>query len=268
MVSELHILNGGCALKIWEKCRFQGTPLVWLETYLEGPLPETEDLSLFRKTRAAFLAAFEETKEIGFERLCSHLQKMDDTLLNELPQRDVMLWFDSCIFDQTLLMRLLYLLHGQKSERRIFLYCSANNCLTAEDFREGALKRICLTAEEVSNAACAWQFFQRRDAEGMKQLAREKKFDRMPAMEKALYRCAEDVPDRDGLTRTQRQILLIVSEGEKSFNEIFRGLDTFEEYPFLGDTACQRLLDHLTSCGRLICSAGRYSVAKNKGLAV
>ena len=265
MVSELHILNGDFALKIWEQCGFQGTALVWLETYLEGPLPETEDLDTFRKARAAFLATFEETKEIGFERLCSHLQRMDDTLLTESPQRDVMLWFDSCIFDQTLLMRILYLLHGQKSKRRVSLYCSGNNCLTAEDFRQGAQGRFCLTAEEIRYGACAWRLFQRRDAEGMKQLAREKKFDRMPAMEKALYRCAEDVPDGDGLTRTQRQILQLAAEGEKSFREIFTALDRFEEYPFLGDTACQRLLDHLTARGKLCCSGGRYRTKGSTG---
>ena len=268
MGSELHILNGGHALKIWEGCGFQGTPLVWLETYLEGPLPETEDLDSFRRDRAAFLATFEETKEIGFERLCAHLQRMDETLLKELPQRDVVLWFDSCIFDQTLLMRILYLLNAQKSTRRIFLWCSDNNCLTADDFREGSEKKICLTAEEVENTACAWRLFQRRDGEGMKQLAREKKFDRMPAMEKALYRCAEDVPDDEGLTRTQRQILHLAGEGGKNFREIFTALDAFEEYPFLGDTACRRLLDHLTACGRLICSAGRYTAANNKGPAI
>ena len=42
--TELHILNGDFALGIWRQCGFTGQSLVWRETYLEGPLPETEDL--------------------------------------------------------------------------------------------------------------------------------------------------------------------------------------------------------------------------------
>ncbi|MBO4303590.1 MAG: hypothetical protein J6A21_03295, partial [Lentisphaeria bacterium] len=54
-----------------------------------------------------------------------------------------------------------------------------------------------------------------------------------------------------GLTRTQRQMLEIVSSGKTSFLEIFKGLDDFEEYPFLGDTACKRMLEELVDKGLL-----------------
>ena len=70
-------------------------------------------------------------------------------------------------------------------------------------------------------------------------------------MKKALLRCAEELPGADGLNRTQKQILQILSMGKRSFEEIFSGLDAFEEYPFLGDTACLRLLDDLQKKGLL-----------------
>lgn len=54
-MSELHILNGDLALNLWKQCDFTAGSLVWKETYLEGPLPQTEDLHVFRNARAAHL---------------------------------------------------------------------------------------------------------------------------------------------------------------------------------------------------------------------
>ena len=64
-------------------------------------------------------------------------------------------------------------------------------------------------------------------------------------MQKALFRCAEEIPGDDGLNRTHKQILQLVASGCSSFMEIFKGLSKFEDYPFLGDTSCQRNLDLL-----------------------
>ena len=265
-MDTLHILNGDFALALWKKFSFPGESLVWKETYLEGPLPDTDDLHIFRSARAEYLSHFAELDGMGAARLYQHLKRMDDMIL-ELPENsNVMLWFDSCIFDQTLLMRILFLLDLKKNiPRSIFLYCCRSNCLTPEDFRCGIGQRVRLGTADLETAAEAWRCFQRKDAAGMFHLAENKNFDRMPQMKKALCRCAEEIPDKEGLTRTQRQILQILSAGCCSFAEIFKGLDKFEEYPFLGDTACQRQLDQLAEKGLIETtpdncyrSSGRY----------
>ena len=93
----------------------------------------------------------------------------------------------------------------------------------------------------------------------MIRLSEKEDFSRLSKMQKALLRCAEDVPDRiTGLNRTQRRILQLVSGGCRSFPEIFRGLDSFEDFPFLGDTACRRLLDDLIVKGILKQENGAY----------
>ena len=84
-------------------------------------------------------------------------------------------------------------------------------------------------------------------------------------MKKALLRCAEEVPGADGLNRTRRQILQIVSNGKRSFKEIFTTLRDFEEYPFLGDTACMRLLDDMCRNGLLVLTPDKlYQLPENK----
>ena len=249
-MSELHILNGDFALALWKKCQYPAEGIVWKETYLEGVLPDTDDLEIFRRARAGFLASFAELAGVGEERLYNHLQKMDDAVL-DLPQTSaLMLWFDACIFDQTILMRILYLLNLKKSELpEIFLYCCDSNCLTPDDFRRGTVEKIRLTPADLEIASRAWLAFVRKDAGAMKTLAEQGDFTNLSQMPKALLRCAEELPGVDGLNRSQHQILQIIAEGRGTFEEIFTGLRAFEKHPFLGDTACLRLLEDLRQKG-------------------
>ena len=258
----LHILNGDHALELWQKCGFDGQSLVWREIYLEGHLPDTDDLSVFHAARAEYLSHFAELAGIGSDRLCRHLKKLDDSILDLPGSSSLMLWFDSCIFDQTILMRILHLANRKNSGTgKVFLYCCEGNCLTIEDFRQGWLKKVQLQPDDLETADQAWQFFLHRDAAGMAQLAETGNFERLPKMKKAMFRCAEEVTeDRNGLNRTQRQILKLVADGRHGFMEIFKGLAAFEEYPFLGDTGCQRQLDQLVRDGFLLRSGNRYDL--------
>ena len=258
-MAELHILNGDNALALLQKCGFDGNSLVWRETYIEGPLPDTADLHVFRTARAGFLIQFAELKDINFSRMYQHLKKMDDTLLELSENSAITLWFDSCMFDQTLLMRILYLLFLKKCRHDIYLYCCDNYCLKEEDFRTGDSQKVRLLPQDLEVAAKAWRLFVQKDAKGMIRCAEQENFERLSKMKNALFRCAEEVPDSDGLNRTQRQILAMTAKKSLSFPEIFKTLPDFEEYPFLGDTACLRLLDELVQKGLLKCRNGKYS---------
>ena len=249
-MSELHILNGDFALELWRQCNFSANALVWKETYIEGPLPETENLHIFRKARAEYLSTFAELSNIETDTLYRYLKKMDETLLELEETDELTLWFDACIFDQTILMRILYLLNQKRGKfPKILLYCCKSNCLSLEDFQKGEYEKVLLTDCDLKNAANAWIAFIRKDYEKMIRLAGSEDFVRMPEMRKALLRCAEEIPDENGLTRTQRQILQIISRERCTFEKVFECLDAYEEYPFLGDTACLRILDNLVSRG-------------------
>ena len=258
-MTELHILNGDQALTLWKKCDFSAPYLVWKETYLEGPLPRTDDLNIFMKARAEYLATFAELSDISEEKLCRHLQNMDETILNLPQDSTVILWFDACIFDQTILMRILWLLQ-QKGENlpRIYLYNSSSNILLMDDFKRGTQIMQQLSKQTIKAAAGAWNAYQRQEASAMKELATHSDLSQLPHMQKALLRCMEEVPDTEGLSRTQRQILQIISSGKHSFEEIFAGQKAYEEHPFLGDTACVRILNNLIKQGRLKFEQNRY----------
>ena len=251
-MADLHIFNGDCALALWQKFGFSDPTLVWRETYLEGPLPDTDDLHLFRLARAEYLATFEELADITAEQLYRHLQILDDTLLNLTCNQELMLWFDACIFDQTMLMRILYLLYNKCSKLPgILLYCCDGNVLQTNDFILAETQKVRLNTQDLQLAARAWQLFVRRDAGGLQELSGNGNFEHLKQMQNALLRCAEEIPDAEGLTRTGRQILHLLEHGSLSFQEIFNGLKKFEKLPFLGDTACRRILTELIRQGRL-----------------
>lgn len=258
--TELHILNGDHALELWKQCGFRGQSLVWRETYLEGPLPDTDDLDVFRNARAEYLSHFEELAGIDKSRLYRHLQKMDNAVCLLPEDAVLMLWFDSCMFDQTILMRILSLLNRKQTAQKVFLYCCDGNCLKKADFMQGVSEKIQLQPHDLAAAGEAWTLFIRKDGDGIKRLLELEPFVRLPKMKKALLRCIDEIPDRNGLSRTQRQILKLVADGRHSFMEIFKGLAAFEEYPFLGDTACQRLLDQLVRNGFLIRRETHYEL--------
>lgn len=258
--TELHILNGDHALELWKQCGFQGQSLVWRETYLEGPLPDTDDLDVFRNARAEYLSHFDELAGLDKSRLYRHLLNMDEAVLSLPENSTLMLWFDSCMFDQTILMRILSLLNRKHTAIKVFLYCCDGNCLKKADFMQGNAEKVQLYPHDWAVAGEAWTLFIRKNADGIMRLLEREPFEHLPKMKKALLRCIEEFPDRNGLTRTQRQILQLVADGRHEFMEIFKGLADFEEYPFLGDTACLRLLDQLVQNGFLIRSGNRYGL--------
>ena len=260
--TEQHILNGDFALELWRQCGFTGQSLVWRETYLEGPLPETEDLRVFWAARAEFLSHFVELADMDKSTIYRHLQRMDEAILGLPDKSTLRLWFDSCIFDQTILMRILYLLNRNKADVTVFLNSCDSSCLVKEDFKEGDSKRVQLLPHDFEVAEEAWIHFIRKDAEGLMQLIEREHFERMLKMKVALLRCIDEIPDSRGLTRTQRQILKLIADGHHSFIEIFKGLDAFEEFPFLGDTACQRQLDYLVQNGFLVRRQDAYELGR------
>ena len=123
--------------------------------------------------------------------------------------------------------------------------------------------KVRLQTKDLLLAGAAWQHWIRRDADALRQLSAQENFERLPKMQNALLRCAEEIPDADGLTRTERQILQLLNNGSLTFDEIFNGLKKFEPLPFLGDTACRRILNDLQRRNIVDCCNDHYIQLKH-----
>ncbi len=243
---ELNIFNGDCAYEAWRKSGETSPILVWRESYLEGRIPGPDTpLEEFEQIRAEELHKC--MPELNFEKLLNSLRKMDQALAGLSADDSVVLWFDACMYDQTMLSRILFLLNGTPAS--VFLICEDiawGNF--PELFAEKKCSALRLSESDIALYASAWKAFA-GGAGALKQLLAEKEAERFPFLAKALARYLEELPAADGLSRSERQLLEIIRSGKHVGIEIFRALGDYEEHPFMGDTMCWRLLAGLAEKG-------------------
>ena len=91
-------------------------------------------------------------------------------------------------------------------------------------------------------ASRAWDAFLQTSPEAVDRL-RAEDLSRLPYLADALARLLQELPwTTDGLSRTERALLVPLSEAPRPFDEAFRAQMQAEERPFLGDsTALWRL---------------------------
>ena len=115
----LHIVNGDCALTHWKKCRFAGEVIVWRENYLQGVIPETDDITLFNQIRAAEL--HKTAPEKSSDEIFTELQSMYQKLFSMSSSDKLILWLDCCPFDRALKKQLLKFISALPEKPELFL---------------------------------------------------------------------------------------------------------------------------------------------------
>ena len=263
----LHLFNGDCAYEAWKKAGLPGDALVWRENYLEGQVPGPEvPPAEFERVRAAEIHRW--IPALAEERLLAALASMNATLARLTGDDTLYLWFDCCMFDMTMLARVLYLLSRNPVLPSLRLICRDYTWNDEPAFftREIKMARS-LSAADVASGATAWRAFCNRDRAALAALGPRGDWTFCPSMAEALLRFAEDLPDAaDPLGRTRRQLLAIVAGGTSAPMDIFRAFKTCEKYPFMGDTSCWRHLDAMADAGYLaIVDAGGRPVRLGDG---
>lgn len=242
-METLNVLNGDCAAAAWRECGFPGDVLVWRENYLLGKLPPPDcPLEDFERIRAAELHRF--VLGIPEERLLAGQQKMDKRLLCMQGMDSIVLWFDACMFDQTILARVLYLISFFSERPHVSLNCR-DVCWDKESLQKYRSSAVALSDADIELGKNAWISF-------VAGSLTDGDFTRLPFLKEALERFAEESPDASGLGRTQRQLLALVRDGAHTPFSIFKDFDAYEKYPFMGDTMCWKLLDELAERGLIV----------------
>ncbi len=157
----LNLLNGDCALAGFRVSGLPGDVLVWRENYLHGVLPATEDRRMFCQIRAHALHTMAQEKSEA--SILSELWTQEDRLSALMEQDTLLLWFDVCPFDCSMLARILYLLNKRDRLPALFLV-RKDVVWDADSFVRHALGRIPLTCAQLSAGARQWEFF--RESEG------------------------------------------------------------------------------------------------------
>ena len=253
----LHIICGDVAGNTLRKSTIPGDVQVWMEIFIEGPVPDNVSEKEWRRVRAEFICQ-EFFTTMTME---SALQGADDRYANLEKAKDyeeVILWFDACMFDQTLMIHLIdRLAKIDLGETKLSLIC-AGECPGFELFNGfGELKpeqmatfwgtQHEISPAEIKLAGDAWKAFSSDNPQNIEKLIGGD-CSALPYLANALKRFLQKYPSlENGLNRTQNQIMNAVADGATKLIELFVAVSDMEERPFMGDTSFWQFVHDLAT---------------------
>lgn len=239
----LHIHNGDCAANTLKHTDIPGESIVWCDVLHEGPTPANLAPDAWRRLRAQFHA------DMGFgsfNECLGLLSKMDEDLDKFRHHDEVILWFEHDLFDQLILIRLLHWFQQCDLTRtKLSLICIGEfpgverfiglGQLNPEQMATLFGTQHEVTDEEIGLAQAAWSAFCSPHPQAIEAVIRSDT-STLPFLRDALLRHLEEFPStRNGLSRTERQILEVITSGHHQPAAIFRAAQEKEERPFMGD---------------------------------
>lgn len=242
----LHIHCGDWPAKGLQNSLVAGDVHVWREIYVEGPVLGNVPTDTFRRARADYLS---NSIDHDTGNVLQGINARYDMLANAGKYGEVVLWFDSCLFDQTIMIHLLDQCANQKwdgTELSLICVDLALGELTGDELFALMDRRNPVTAEETVLAHDAWGAFTSADPTNIERVLKGDCFA-LPYLADALHRHMEQYPSvHNGLNRTQNQVLKAVASGAAKLGPLFVAATTdAEERPFMGDGSLWRVIDAL-----------------------
>ncbi len=245
MPATLHITNGDSV-----ELRDTGLPgevLTWKDVLHEGAVPGSLSLDQLRPIRAHFLA------EIGGQpepNILDELEERDQTLARFAEFEEVVLWFEHDLYDQLQLIQILDWFSRQDSGgTRLSLVRTDRylGLLTPDELLRLYPDRHDVSQRKLELAARAWAAFSAAEPNAIVKLL-EKDTSDLPHLQGALLRHLEQFPStRNGLARTEQQILEIAEGGATRVGAIFRADHEREDAMFMGDSVFDTYIRRLAN---------------------
>lgn len=255
----LNIVNGEVVADLLEECGLPGDILSYDDVLHEGPTPSGLTHEAWREKRAEFHT---QSGWSNFDAALKRLEAKDKILFSSHNQDMIILWYEHDLYDQLLIINLCAifaeLLKSAEKSPRISLICIGSFPGIERFYGLGQLypqqiaslydMRKPLSAEDIAEGAEVWRAFCSDDPRNIEP-AILKKRAAFPFLNAALQRHLEQFPSlRNGLSRTERQILETLTDGAMTPKELFLKDKEREESPFMGDWTFYKCLARLIKC--------------------
>jgi hypothetical protein len=252
-MSILHILNGDAARTGLERSGIPGDIVVWPDILYEGPTPLATGAPWIAARTGHLSGVADQTTEDVAERY-----RRDDAALEAFRDHDeVIFWLEHDLFDQLLLVRHLWWLGVRRAEEAagaeravpFSLVCRDTYLgpLTPERFPPLFAARQPITDAQIELGSRVWRAVCGDDPTRLLPFAARTSSD-LPFLAAALRRFVEEYPSAaNGLSRTEQQLLRVVSHGPLTKHEAFRASTELEDAIFLGDLSFFNIVESLAS---------------------
>lgn len=220
----MHVTNGDSVANTLRQTSLGGPVLSWPDVLAFGPVPRVPPHEL-RRVRAEFLAAH----GWGVARDLEGAFEARDRQLVEAEH--VVLWFEHDLHDQLQLLQILDLRDG---DMKLIQTDVLLGPLHAHELEPLFSARVPVTDAQRELAARAWDAVRAESRDELDALLASDT-RALPHLASALHRLLEELPDEDGLSRTDRQLLGVLADGPRTRLDAFFASQRLEETPYAGD---------------------------------
>lgn len=229
------MLNGDATRMGIERSGVPGMFLVWPDVLYEGPTPLATGEEWIQ-ARARYL-----TSLVPDSDLITAYRKNDAVLEAFRDHDEVVFWLEHDLYDQLLLVRHLWWLEQRAgaAPTTFSLVCRDVYLgpLQPEAFLALFEARQPITDTQIATGSEIWRAFCAADPRPLSRRATEHSdFTELPFLKAALLRHLEEFPSaRNGLSRTESQMLRVLLDGPCTFAAAFHASTDLEERMFMGD---------------------------------
>lgn len=232
----LNITNGSCAVEIMKQADIAGRFLSWDDVLHDGPVPDNLSLEELSEVRAEFIIG---RYRGAPEEIRKRFRARDLELRSCGNYEKIILWFEHDLYDQLQILQILdWFYSHQVVKAKLSIICTESylGMLSPDEMRGLVKFEEAVTEQHLKLSSRAWSAFRANSPEKWYGLL-NMDTSALPFLHGAVMRMLEEYPAcSDGLSRTARQALKIISEGEKQPEKVFARYQESEERRFLGDS--------------------------------
>ncbi len=262
----LHLTNGDSAASALARSGLPGDIVSWRDVLHDGPVPTDDDLGLFHRARAEFLAS---RGWSTVQEVVTDFEQRDARLEDVGAEDEVVLWFEPDLYDQLQLIQILARLGRRAEQERPRITIAPADCylgiMRPEMFAPMYAARRAITSEDLEHGRVAWRAFTADTPTDL--LAVTDRLDRdvnartysvdddvrLPHLVAALRRQLEEYVDIDsGLSRSERQLCEALSPGALTMAKLFAAHQGTESWVWLGNWSFAWYAERLSDCAQPI----------------